>query len=61
MTKESTRHFSIDTERLKLLFLGTALSFDFLKQCSEFPGSLSPSNLLILHMRAVFDRCGVGS
>ena len=40
------------TQRLKLLFPGTALSFDFLKKSSEFPGNLPPSNLLILRTRA---------
>ena len=39
-----------DTQRLKLLFPGTALSFDFLKKCFEFPGNLPPLTLLILRM-----------
>ena len=41
------------------LFPGTALSYDFLKKCFEFPGNLSPLNLLILCTLAAFDRCGL--
>ena len=52
------RNFSKDTQRLKLLFPGTALSFDFLKNCFEFLGNISPINLLIFRTRDAFDRCG---
>ena len=52
---------STDTQRLKLLFPETALSFDFLKKCFEFPGNLPPLDRLILRMRAAFDRCGFGT
>ena len=47
---------STDTQRLKLLFPGTALSFDVLKNCFEFPGNLPPLNLFISRTRAAFDR-----
>ena len=50
---------STDTQRLKLLFPGTALSFDFFKKRFQFPGYLAPLNLLILRTHAEFDRCGI--
>ena len=46
------------SQRLKLLFPGTALSFDVLNKCFEFPGNLPPLNLFNLRTRAAFDRCG---
>ena len=57
VTKQSTRRqsqrktnwdCSVDTQHLKLLFQGTALSFDFFKRFFKFPGNLPPLNLLIL-------------
>ena len=51
-------NFSTDTQRLKLLFPGTTLSFDFWNKRFEFPGNLPPLNMLILHTRAAFNCCG---